>query len=158
MKTGYVVSDVMTKKPITASVKDSLKELASKMKEFNIGSLLIEGKGEEVKGIVTEYDLVRKGLAGGMDGRNSTAEDVMTSLSKMRTAESKIDVFEALKIMKESDIRHLPVMEKGEVIGFATMKDILKIQPELFELIVDKYQLREESRKPVFDAENRGGV
>jgi signal-transduction protein with cAMP-binding, CBS, and nucleotidyltransferase domain len=63
-----------------------------------------------------------------------------------------MDVFDALQLMKDANVRHLPVMDDNKLVGFITMKDILKVQPHLFENIVDMWALREEDRKPL-----RGG-
>lgn len=57
------------------------------------------------------------------------------------------DVYDALILMRNHDIRQLPVIEKNKLVGFLTSKDILKIQPELFDLFIEKYELREEQRK-----------
>jgi CBS domain-containing protein len=48
--------------------------------------------------------------------------------------------------MRDHGIRQLPVVD-GHLVGFLTLKDILKIQPELFDLWIEKYEIREESRK-----------
>jgi hypothetical protein len=58
--------------------------------------------------------------------------------------------------MSDYNIRHLPVIEKGKFVGFLTIKDVLKIQPQLFELIVEKFELREEARKPVLAGDDDG--
>jgi len=41
------------------------------------------------------------------------------------------------------------VVENNEMVGLLTIKDILKIEPQLFDLIVEKFNLKEESRKPI---------
>ena len=51
--------------------------------------------------------------------------------------------------MRDNNIRHLPVVENNEMVGLLTIKDILKIEPQLFDLIVEKFELREESRKSI---------
>ncbi len=56
---------------------------------------------------------------------------------------------DALNVMRENDIRHLPAEEGGKIIGFITMKDILKIEPQLFDLIAEKIELQEENRKQI---------
>ena len=68
------------------------------------------------------------------------------------TIEGESDIYDALVIMRDENIRHLPVVNKGEMVGLLTLKDILKIQPALFELIVEKFELREEENKPVFES------
>ena len=68
------------------------------------------------------------------------------------------DIYDALKVMRDFNVRHLPVLDKGKFLGFLTIKDILKIQPQLFEIIVEKFELREESRKPVFGGDENEGI
>ena len=51
--------------------------------------------------------------------------------------------------MRDNNIRHLPVVENNEMVGLLTIKDILKIEPDLFDLIVEKFELKEENRKPI---------
>jgi len=59
------------------------------------------------------------------------------------------DIFEALRIMRDYNIRHLPVMHQGKFVGLVTLKDILKIEPDLYEIMVEKIELREAERKPI---------
>ena len=74
---------------------------------------------------------------------------IMTPLNDMVTVDPGMDVFDALTVMRENDVRHLPVLDNGKLVGFITVKDILRIQPDLFELIVEKYEIRESHRKPL---------
>lgn len=146
METGYKVADAMTAKPITAASSDSLRSIAELMRQHRVGSLLLK-RDEELQGIVTEYDLVRKAMAAALDVEKTPAEKVMTPLTKMTTVQPDMDIFEALNLMKERTVRHLPVLQDEKLVGFLTLKDILTIQPQLFELIVDKYDVREADRK-----------
>ena len=50
-------------------------------------------------------------------------------------------------MMTNHGIRQLPVVDEKKFVGFLTMKDILKIQPDLIDLVAEKYEIREESRK-----------
>ena len=60
--------------------------------------------------------------------------------------------------MKEKNIRHLPVVSDGKMVGLLTLKDILKIEPQLFDLLVDKFEVREEERKPINNLPEKEGV
>jgi signal-transduction protein with cAMP-binding, CBS, and nucleotidyltransferase domain len=150
MKTGYKVGDCMTIQPVTVQKTTSLKDCASLMADKHVGSLLVEEKGKIV-GIVTEQDMVRKGIAKLLDPATTPIEKVMET--ELVTISPDKDIFEALTMMRDYNIRHVPVIDKGKFVGFLTIKDILKIQPQLFELIVEKFELREETRKPVFGGE-----
>jgi CBS domain-containing protein len=153
MKTGYKVGDCMTMHPVTVKKSTSLKECADLMADKHVGSLLVEEKGKIV-GIVTEQDMVRKAMAKLLEPAKTPVEQIMET--DLFTISPDKDLYDALKLMSESNIRHLPVIDKGKFVGFLTIKDILKIQPQLFELIVEKFELREEGRKPVFAGESEG--
>jgi len=58
------------------------------------------------------------------------------------TISPRMDVFDAIRLMKDADVRHLPVIESGKLVGYITMKDILRIQPELFEILSEKFDMQ----------------
>jgi len=146
MKTGYKVGDAMTIKPIMVDPNTSIVQCSKIMAEHHVGSLLV-GEGETVQGIITEQDIVRKVISKDQDAKEAKVEDFMEK--RLITVAPDVDVFDALKMMTDANIRHLLVMHEKRMVGFITLKDILKIQPELFELLVDKIELREIDRKPI---------
>lgn len=148
MKTGYEVGDCMTIHPISVSKDMTLAECARLMKENHVGSLLVLEKGNLI-GLVTEQDLVRKAMAENKDPAKTFIHEVM--INELITISPADDIYDALKKMRDYNIRHLPVVERGKLAGFLTMKDILKIQPQLFDLIVEKIEIREEARKPLVE-------
>ena len=154
MKTGIKVLEAMTNKPITADQNISLQACAKKMKEYDVGSLLIT-EDKKIIGIITEQDLVFKVLATALNVKKPV-KDVMET--KLVTVSPEKDIFETLELMKKNDIRQVPVKDKNEIIGLITLKDILKIEPQLFDLVVEALEIREESRKPIFEAVANEGI
>lgn len=146
MKTGYKVYDAMTQKPVVLGPNANLQTCAKVMAKQHVGAILIK-QGQKVKGILTEQDIVRKVVAKGINPLKMKVKNVMEK--KLVTITPDKDIFEALVKMRDLNIRHLPVIDKGKFIGLLTLKDILKIQPQLFDLLVEKFELREESRKPI---------
>ncbi len=153
MKIGYKVCDAMTKNPVMISKDDSLMKCANVMKDNHVGALIINDN--DVLYIVTEQDIVRKGVSLGLDPRKEIVSEVMMKIKY--TTELQQDIFEALVIMKDYNIRHLPVIDK-KMVGLLTLKDILKIEPQLFDLLVEKFELREEERKPIHSVKEKEGV
>jgi len=149
MKTGYKVCDVMTLKPITVMHNKPLSECARIMEENHVGSLLVK-KGRKI-GIVTEQDIVRKAVAKGAHPKKTTIGEV--SEWNLFSISPEKDIFEALILMRDKNIRHVPVMDNNRMVGFLTAKDILKVNPSLFEILAEKIELKEEHRKPVSGAE-----
>ncbi len=146
MKTGFLVGDVMTKRPITVAGTLSIQECARLMAERHVGSLIIV-EGEVPKGIVTEQDFVRKVMARGKDAKAVKVSDIMAT--GLLAVTPDMDIYDAIVLMRDNNIRHLPVLHGKEMVGFLTLKDILKVEPQLFDLLVDRFELREESKKPV---------
>ncbi len=147
MNTGYKIGDAMTQSPLTISPEATAKDCAKKMAEMKVESLVVK-KGKELVGIITDIDLVEKVVAKGLSADKTKVKDVM--VSKLITITPEKDIYDAILLMKKRDIRQLPVVsprDKKILLGYVTMKDILKVEPSLFEMIVDEFELREENRK-----------
>lgn len=145
-KTGYTVADAMTTEPVLIAPHKTLRDAAKLMTKEHVGALLV-GEGKSVVGILTEQDIVRKGVA-------SAGNPAQLKISKVMAHElirisPEEDIFEALRVMRDENIRHLPVMHEGKFVGLVTLKDILKIEPDLYEILAEKINVREEERKPI---------
>ena len=147
MKIGYKVCDAMTKKPLIVTKETSVAQCARIMNRENIGSLVIASM-KRLEGIITEQDLVRKVIAGGMDADETPVSKIM--VKRLFTVSPEIDLFDAIQMMNDYNIRHMPVIARKKVIGYLTLKDVLRIEPQLCELIIDRFNIREEVDKPVF--------
>ena len=152
MRTGIKVGDAMTTRPITTSKNTSIQECAKLMKKFDVGSVLVQDNNQVI-GIVTEFDLARKVIVNTMD-YDDPIKKIMEKI--LVTVSPNNDLLEAMELMRKHDIRHLPVQDNNKFTGLITMKDILKIEPQLFELVADNIRLREESRKPLNDSNDEG--
>lgn len=139
METGVTVGDAMTKSPFYISPTTTLSNCAKHMADKHVGAMLIKD-GNSLLGIVTEQDMVRKVIALEHDHKQMTVSDIMEK--RLLTISPESDVSKALIRMRDANIRHLPVMENDTLLGLLTLKDILKIQPQLFDLIVDKFEVR----------------
>ena len=146
MKTGYKVYDCMTTKPIYVSSDASLEKCAKIMAQNHVGALVIKDNHKSI-GLITEQDIVRKVVAKKINPLTKKVKDFMET--KLATISPSDDIYDALIKMRDMNIRHLPVVDKGKMVGLLTLKDILKIEPQLFELLVEKFELREEKRKPI---------
>ncbi|MEW6063571.1 MAG: CBS domain-containing protein [Nanoarchaeota archaeon] len=152
MRTGISVRDAMTTKPIVIKPDISAEECAKIMLKDNVGSLVVKDK-DGLVGIITEKDFVNKLIAKGLDPKNVSAEDIMRR--DVITIDPNTDIFDAMVKMNKERIRRLPVVENGKMIGFLTHRDILKVQPHLFEIFMEHMNImniREAERKPIFRA------
>jgi CBS domain-containing protein len=103
-----------------ASIQEALERLA----EHNIGALLVMDTKGNVDGILSERDIVRKVGYHGIPADEAKVRDVMTS--KVLYVEADQTVEECMAIMNEKGIRHLPVYEKGILLGLISVRDVLR--------------------------------
>jgi CBS domain-containing protein len=109
-----------------ASVADAVALLA----ERRIGALPVMDHGS-VKGIFSERDVVYGAASSGAASLNRTVGDVMTAPAV--SVDADMAVLEALSLMTKRRIRHLPVIESGNLIGFVSIGDLVKHRIELAE-------------------------
>ncbi len=133
--TGIKVGDCMKTKVITINADSTAVEAAKKIKEFNVGSLLVEKNGV-VQGIITEKDLVVKSLSAG--DLNIKVNDFMSA--NLIQIEDDADLSAAAKIMGENKIKRLIVTHAGKIVGIISQKDIISISPSLYDLISQNWK------------------
>ncbi|MEK6936912.1 MAG: CBS domain-containing protein [Nanoarchaeota archaeon] len=143
MKIGVRVEEAMTKNPVVVNTSISISECAKIMEDNKVGSVIV--KEGNLLGIITEEDIVRKVVSKKLSTDGVTTKNIMES--NLFTISGKEDIYDALMLMKDKKISHLPVVQNGELIGFLTIKDILKIQPRLSEMVVESFDIREEDKK-----------
>ncbi|HRC44483.1 MAG TPA: CBS domain-containing protein [Nitrospira sp.] len=116
------IAQIMNKKPQSIGPTTSIRGAAKKMRDLRVGSLLIK-KGKNFVGIVTDTDLVRKGLATSQDVSKLTVEKIMTT--PLCTIESNQAVDEAQDMMGDLGVRHLAVTKGGSIVGVVSVRDLL---------------------------------
>jgi CBS domain-containing protein len=98
----------------------SLTEVAETLAADEVGALLVDENGV-LAGIVSERDVVAH-VAAGADLAHLTAGEVMSS--DLITIEPGTTVREAATAMADAEVRHLPVLEHGEIAGIVSMRDL----------------------------------
>lgn len=115
------VNEFMSKNIVSVSPDTPIVEIAKLMKEHDIGSVPVL-KDNRVVGIVTDRDIVLRDVASGKDVNKVTAKDVMTS--GVITAVPSMDIHDAARIMAEKQVRRLPVVENGRLVGMLSLGDV----------------------------------
>ena len=115
------VEDLARTDPIAATREASIAEVASLMREENVGSVIIEEEDRPV-GIVTDRDITVNVTAEGRDPHEVAAEDVMTE--NPVTVERDAGVFELIETMAENSVRRIPVVDGDELYGIITLDDL----------------------------------
>lgn len=122
----------ITKKLIGASKDSSIQEVAKRMCEFDIGSILVLNN-DDVIGIVTDKDLKKRALGEGRSPKDSI-QDIMTQ--ELFTVDVNSTIVHALELMSEKRIKHLLVTDKGEIIGITTLTDLEHLDLQELETLI----------------------
>ena len=118
---AQLVRDVMTPNPVTLPAMASLVEAALAMRDFDVGDVLVLENGQ-VCGIVTDRDIVVRGIAAGNYPATVTLGEIC---SRDLTTLSQTDrVEDAVSLMREKAIRRLPVVEGGKPVGIVSLGDL----------------------------------
>ncbi|PTA67681.1 CBS domain-containing protein [Deinococcus arcticus] len=114
------LKDIMTRDLTTTDPRATLKEVATLMREQDIGNVLIMD-GETLRGIITDRDIVVRAVAYGHD-LGSVASDYATG--SVFTLDAGTDVQDAARQMAQRQVRRLPVTENSQVVGIVSLGDL----------------------------------
>ncbi len=115
------VRDIGMKEVNCADPSMDLSEVATMMKRHNIGSVPV-CEGGKLVGMLTDRDLVITCMASDMDPKECTAREYMTANPVTVTPDT--DIEEAARIMGREQLRRLPVVENGKLVGMLSLGDI----------------------------------
>ncbi len=116
------VKEIMSPYVITVEEDETLKEAAQRMRDLDIGCLLVSSGGE-VAGIITDRDITCKGVADGLDFESLVVSDVM-SKGIIWCSEDQ-DIEDAIRLMENEQIRRLPVLdEERNLVGLISLGDV----------------------------------
>lgn len=107
----------------TINEAETVFEAVKKMVELNTGCLLVT-EGQEIRGIVTERDYLRGIALAGRTSRATQVREIMTS--RIVVVQPNTSVEEAMAIMTDRRIRHLPVVDNGKLAGLVSIGDLVK--------------------------------
>lgn len=115
------VRDVMTQQVDWVAPTASIVEIARLMKNKDVGSIPV-CEDKKVIGMITDRDIVLRVVAEGAISESKMAKDIINSQVITVTADQ--DVHEAAHLMSEYQIRRLPVVEQGKLIGIVALGDL----------------------------------
>jgi CBS domain-containing protein len=120
--TSRQIRDVMTANPECVSEKNSLRDVARIMKDKDTGVVpVVDGK--RIIGLITDRDIVVRGLAEGKNLENASVNEIMTK--SVRSVREDASVNEVLEMMGNSEIRRVPVVNgNDELVGIVSIGDI----------------------------------
>jgi CBS domain-containing protein len=115
------VEEIMTRDPRTVNASDTIVDAARVMNESDIGDVIVVD-GDQIQCIVTDRDIVVRAIAEGRDPQSTSVSDVCTP--SVETIEPGASVDDALRKMREADIRRLPVVQDGRPVGILSLGDL----------------------------------
>ncbi len=115
------VRDIMTTDVATAPPDTTLEEIATMMKEQDVGSIPTVD-GDELSGIITDRDIVVRCIAIGDDPSEVEVEQILSG--QVHTVAPDDEVEQAARLMSRHQIRRLPVVEDGQLVGVVSIGDI----------------------------------
>ncbi len=112
----------------------TVKDAADRMTENHIGALMVVD-GADLVGIVTERDILNKVVSAGVDASGATVYDIMTK--EVVVIDPGRTVRQAMQIVTEKKLRHLPVMRDGDLIGMVSGGDLTRAIVAEDEVVID---------------------
>lgn len=112
--------DIMSRDCVTITLQDNVYEIAVKMKEHDIGFIPVV-ENNKLIGVVTDRDLVVRGYAEKRSGSFEVKEVMSTDIV---TASPDMTIDEASQLMARNQIRRLPVVQNGELVGIVAIGDL----------------------------------
>lgn len=115
------VRDVMTEDLVKLQSSDSLVDAARRMREADIGDVIVMADGD-MCGLVTDRDIVVRAIADGMDPRSATLGDVCTHEVATVGPDDPVDA--AVQIMRDRAVRRVPVVTGNRPVGIVSIGDL----------------------------------
>lgn len=115
------IREIMTTNVETVTLKDNVYEVACKMRDHNVGVIPVVDENNHCIGMITDRDIVIRGLAEKREG-SAAVEQVMSK--ELITGSPDMSVEEASKCMAGQQIRRLPIVDNGRLVGIVAMADL----------------------------------
>lgn len=116
------VNECMCKEVSCVKPECTLKDVAKVMQEHHVGCVPVCDQSKNVVGLITDRDLVLRGIACNKDTNTTPVSEVMTT--KVYTVAPDAEVTEASKIMCDCQVKRVPVIENEAIVGIITLGDL----------------------------------
>jgi len=136
------VAEVMNKTVITMDINTDIPAIAREMVKHDVGSVIIT-ENEKAMGIITERDLVKGIVTEDKKPGDVNASEILST--PLVTVEPETSVVKASEIMLKANIKRLPVLDDGTIIGIISHTDILMITPGLSTILKDLIDMNREA-------------
>lgn len=141
MEVRMPVKEIMTRDVATIDISSNVTELAKKMLDLDVGSIIITDRNHPV-GIVTERDIVKKIISKNLKPDEISIKFLMTT--PLITIQAKDDVTDAMQKILKMQIRRLPVVENSKLVGIVTDIDLIAVSAEMGNIFSDLITMHRE--------------
>ncbi len=117
------IRDLMTSNPTTCDSSAMVADAAKLMAQKDVGPIPVVD-GDRLVGLVTDRDIVVRVVAEGRDASSTRLSDIVTSDLKTVSPDDELDV--ALRTMASAQVRRLPVVEDGRLVGIVAQADVAR--------------------------------
>ena len=131
-----LVKEVMTHPVITIKCSDTVKNACNMYRDYKIGCLIVTCNNDSI-GLITERDLIERTICDQRDPEKTKVKDIMTA--DVITIHSLEKIEKAIEIMIKNNIKKLPVVMKGDIVGIITVTDISRARPDLSKRFIDTW-------------------
>lgn len=121
----------------TVAPDDTVREAVAALSRHNVGALVVSPDGDEVSGIISERDVVRRLATDGAAVLDRQVADIMKR--EVRTCEPSEHTDQLMETMTAGRFRHVPVLDDGRLIGIISIGDVVKVRID--ELATEREQL-----------------
>ena len=119
---GQTVKEVMTPRPQTVKTSSTVAEAARKMRQNDVGAMVVVDDSDRVVGVVTDRDLTVRVIA---EGKDPASTRIAEAASRDLTTITPTDSAEqAVRLMREHALRRLPVVEGDRPVGIVSIGDL----------------------------------
>jgi CBS domain-containing protein len=123
-----IARDVMTPDPECIRETETLLDASKKLAKLGIGAMPICGDDDQLKGMLTDRDIVVKAIAEGRDPASTRAGDL--AQGKPVTIGADDSLQETLQTMAQHKVRRLPVIDGHELVGIIAVADVARQLPD----------------------------
>lgn len=128
------VQDIMSSNVISISPEESASLAARLLNRYNIGALPVCSAGQVLQGILTDRDIVMRCIAADEPPERTLVRDIMTR--NVIVVPPEDDVRSATRLMAAKQVRRLPVVSEGKLVGMLSLGDMA--QSQRFEMEISK--------------------
>lgn len=149
-----IIGSLMKTNMVTVTPHTSVAEAVRSLTENDVGAVLVV-EGAEIRGILSERDVVSRVIAAGKDPAQTMVSEVATK--DVLSVDVHLHVRECAKLLRDQGIRHLPVTQDGKAAGILSSRDFFAYVVEGLERFIDRARYEEKLSKGEDPYDHLGG-